>query len=272
MVELLVGVAGLYVIVAGSMFVLQRRLIYLPDRRVFSPADMGLPEMTVVEYTTPDALPINGWLSMPRQKIDAGMVVYFHGNAGSIADRGEKVRPFLQAGYGALLAGYRGYAGNPGRPTEAGLFDDARGALNYVASLGIAPERTVVYGESLGSGVAVAMAAERNLGALVLEAPFTSIVDVAAAAYPWLPVRWAMIDRFDSLSRIADIGAPKLILHGELDQTVPIRLGRRLLEQAGEPKSSCFFAGAGHTDLHDHGAVEEVLGFLERMGFAQSGS
>jgi uncharacterized protein len=266
MVQIVVGLFGAYLAVAGLMFAFQRKLIYLPDRTRLTPAAAGVPEMRPVDYRTADALALTGWYAPPEP--DAPVLVYFHGNAGSIADRAEKVRPFLDAGFGVLLAGYRGYGGNPGRPTEAGLLSDARAALDHLSEAGIAPRRIVLYGESLGSGVAVAMAAERSPGALVLEAPFTSIVDVAAAAYPWLPVRLAMIDRFNSLARIKSVRAPTLVLHGELDRTVPVRLGRRLLDHADEPKKGVFFPVAGHTDLHDHGAVEDVLRFLEEFDLA----
>ena len=265
MVQLLISVVGAYALIAGLIFALQRRLIYLPDRTRSSPASAGVPEMTSVAYETADGLRLTSWLAAPPAP-HGPLLVYFHGNAGNIAHRAEKVRPFLEAGFGVLLASYRGYGGNPGRPSETGLLIDGRAALDHVAEAGIARHRTILYGESLGSGVAVALAAERQLGALVLEAPFTSIVDVAASAYPWLPVRLAMIDRFNSLARIKSVRAPKLILHGELDRTVPVRLGRRLLDHAEEPKQGKFFAIGGHTDLHDHGAVADILLFLEDAG------
>jgi fermentation-respiration switch protein FrsA (DUF1100 family) len=254
-----------YAAIAGLMFVFQRKLIYLPDRAASSPAAAGVPEMRPVEYRAPGDLALTGWFAAPAHR-NAPVLVYFHGNAGSIADRSDKVRPFLDRGFGVLLAGYRGYGGNPGRPSETGLLDDGRAALDYLGAAGIEAGRTVLYGESLGSGVAVALAAERPMAALILEAPFTSIVDVASSAYPWLPVRLAMIDRFNSLARIKSVNAPILILHGERDTTVPVRLGRRLLDHAGEPKKGVFFPEASHTDLHDHGAVDDVLRYLEDVG------
>jgi uncharacterized protein len=270
MVELVIGIAGAYAVISGLMFAFQRRLIYLPDRVASSPTATGVPEMAPVGYPTADALTLTSWFAAPPEP-GAPVLVYFHGNAGSIADRAGKVRPFLDRGFGVLLAGYRGYGGNPGRPSEAGLLDDGRAALDHLAASGIEIGRTVIYGESLGSGVAVALAAERSPAALVLEAPFTSIVDVAAAAYPWLPVRLAMIDRFDSHARITSVAAPTLILHGERDRTVPVRLGRRLLDHANEPKRGVFFPDAGHTDLHDHGAVADVLRFLKDLGLTGRG-
>lgn len=265
MMQLVIGVLGAYAVITGLMFVLQRKLIYRPDRTRSSPAAAGVPEMKPVDYETADGLGLTSWLAEP-QGSNAPHLVYLQGNAGNIADRAEKVRPFVNAGFGVLLVGYRGYGGNPGRPSETGLLMDGRAALDHIADAGMAPHRTIIYGESLGSGVAVALAAERQLAALVLEAPFTSIVDVAASAYPWLPVRLAMIDRFNSLARIKSVRAPKLILHGERDRTVRVGLGRRLLDHAEEPKQGKFYAEAGHTDLHDHGAVEDIFLFLQDIG------
>lgn len=265
MVQLIISVVGAYAVIAGLMFVLQRKLIYRPDRTQSSPVAAGAPEMVPIEYETADGLRLTSWLATPLAS-HAPVLVYLQGNAGNIADRAGKVRPFLEAGFGVLLVGYRGYGGNPGRPSETGLLIDGGAALDHLADAGMAPHRTILYGESLGSGVAVVLAAERRLGALVLEAPFTSIVDVAASAYPWLPVRLALIDRFNSLAHIKSVRAPKLILHGERDRTVPVRLGRRLLDHAEEPKQGRFYAAAGHTDLHDHGAVEDIFLFLEEAG------
>jgi fermentation-respiration switch protein FrsA (DUF1100 family) len=269
MVEIVLGALVLYGGVVGAMFVFQRRIIYVPDRKAKTPDRSGLPEMAVVSYRIGDGLTLSGWYREPTVP-DAPVLVYFQGNAGHIAERASKVRPFLDAGMGVLLAGYRGYGGNPGRPSEAGLYADGNAALNFVEARGVAPDRIVLYGESLGSGVAVKLASDRPVGAVVLEAPFTSAVDVGAAAYPWVPVRLAMRDRFDSVSRIGGVAAPVLVMHGERDRTTPVRLGRRLLAAAAEPKEGHFFPLAGHTDLHDHGAVAVVLDFLRTHGLTDA--
>lgn len=267
MVEIILGALMLYGGVVGAMFVFQRRIIYVPDRRALSPAGSDAPSMAVVTYGTSDGQAVHGWYQQAASP-DRPVLLFFQGNAGHIADRASKVRPFIDAGMGVLLAGYRGYSGNPGRPTEAGLYADGRAALDMLENLGIGADRIVLYGESLGSGVAVKLASERPVGAVVLEAPFTSAVDVGAAAYPWVPVRLAMRDRFDSVSRIGKIAAPVLVLHGERDRTTPVRLGRRLLAAAAEPKEGHFFPLAGHTDLHDHGAVDAVFAFLRKYELA----
>lgn len=265
MVEFVVVAAAAYAALLIAVYGLQRHMMYFPARAVPDPAAAGVSELAPVRIATADGLELLSWYRPPVGEA-APVLVYFHGNAGHIGDRGYKVRPYLDAGLGVLLVGYRGYGGNPGRPTERGLFADGRAALAFLANSGIEAGRTVLYGESLGSGIAVMLAAELPVGALVLEAPFTSAADVGARAYPFLPIRLLIRDRFDSLSRISAIAAPLLIVHGERDMTVPPALGRRLLAAAPEPKEGRFFAAAGHNDLHENGAASAVLDFLLRKG------
>ena len=150
-------------------------------------------------------------------------------------------------------------------PTEEGLYSDARAALDFFARQGLGAERLVLYGESLGSAVAVQMATERSVAALILEAPMTSVAAVAQARYPIFPVRWLVLDRFDSLAKIGSVRAPLLLMHGERDTVVPIRFGRVLFEAANEPKEARYFTDAGHNDLQAFGAPDAVLDFLERL-------
>lgn len=240
--------------------------IYHPDG-VPDPADAAAAAMEVVRYGTADGLTLGGWYRAARP--GQPTLVYFHGNAGHLGGRLILVQPYLEAGYGVLLAGYRGYDGNPGRPGEAGLYADGRAALSWLAGIGVAHDRIVLFGESLGSGVAVQMAVERPVAGLVLQSPFTSVVDVGQDKVPWLPVSLLMTDRFDSLSKIPRITAPLLLIHGEADRVVPVQFGRRLFEAAPEPKTPYFVAGAGHNDLHGFGISEVVIAFLETLADAR---
>lgn len=156
-----------------------------------------------------------------------------------------------------------------GRPSERGLYADGRAALAFLESEGVPADHIVLFGESLGSAIAIHLAGEARVGALVLEAPFTSAVDVGRAAYPFLPVSWLLKDRYPSIEKIARIEAPLLIIHGEADRTVPVALGRRLLAMASEPKRGLFPAAAGHNDLSAHGSTEAGLEFLD--GIFQNG-
>lgn len=267
MFNIIAVVVGVYTALVGALYVIQRELIYHPAQTLGTPAASGMPEMRPVEVTTADGVTLVSWYAPARARKPT--IVYFQGNAGNIGGRGFKVRPYLDAGFGVLLAGYRGYGGNPGNPTEEGLYADGRAQLAFLAGQGITPAQWVLYGESLGSGIAVQMAAEQAaktpVAAVVLESPFTSMGDAAASHYPFVPARTLVRDRFESLDKIGHIRAPLFVTHGEDDAVVPVELGKRLFEAAAPPKEGHWIAGAGHNDLFDHGTAARVIDFLGRM-------
>lgn len=219
--------------------------------------------MSEVSYRTADGLTLSGWYGAARG--DLPTLVYFHGSAGYHGGRARLIAPYLDAGYGVLLAGYRGYGDNPGWPSESGLYDDGRAALDWLEESGATADRLVLYGESLGTGVAVQMAIERQTAALVLQAPFTSTVDVGEDMVPWLPVSAMMTDRYDNLSKIGRISMPLLVIHGEDDQIVPVRFGRELFDAAPDPKTAHFLPEAGHNNLADFAISDLVLDYLAAL-------
>jgi fermentation-respiration switch protein FrsA (DUF1100 family) len=199
------------------------------------------------------------WHLPPRG--EKPVVLYFHGNGGSLRYRVDRFRALTADGTGLLALSYRGYGGSSGNPSEAGLGADARAAYAY-ATARYAPARLALYGESLGSAVAIALAAEKAVGRVILEAPFTSAADVGAAVYWFVPVRWLIKDPFYSNRRISKVKVPLLVLHGERDNVVPIRFGERLYALANEPKRMMRFTGGNHVDLDDYGALQAVKAFL----------
>lgn len=269
MISVLVAGVFFYVAIAASMYVFQRNLLYFTSAPKPTQEMSGVGDMDELTFTTEDGLELFAWFKPPSDPVKP-VVVIFHGNAGTLGGRGFKARLFMDQGYGALLVEYRAYANNPGSPTEMGLYADARAALAQVMELGYRGQSLVFYGESLGTGVATQMAYEaheqgKSVAAVILEAPFTSITDVAAGRYPFLPVRLLARDHFDSLSRIKDLGAPLLIVHGEQDRTVPIALGKRLFDAASALKESLWVAEAGHNDLFAFGVGDTMLAFLGRV-------
>lgn len=265
MIQFAATVGGFYVVFVVVLFVFQRSLIYHPHDETPDPAAYGVPEMQVVFLDTADGLTLRSWYRPNADRRPT--IVYFIGNGGHIGHRADKVRPYLDAGYGVLLAGYRGYGGNEGSPSEAGLFADGEAALAFLEAQGVDRASVVVYGESLGTAVAVQLAGRAGggprFGAVVLEAPFTSMADAAAYHYPYVPARYLVRDRYDSLSRIGGLSAPLLVVHGEDDRTVPPAQGRRLFAAAPAPKQHAWIAGAGHNDLYDHGAAAVILRFID---------
>jgi fermentation-respiration switch protein FrsA (DUF1100 family) len=263
MIDILVHVGIVWILMVGIMYLGQRRLMYLPDHSVPHPHDHDLPQMESVRIAVDDKVNILAWWHAPTDDSHP-VLVYFHGNAGHIGSRDYKIREMVEAGYGVLLTTYRYNAGAGGKGSEEALLADARGALEYVMSHGIAADRIVLYGESLGTGVAVAMAAERNVAGLVLETPYSSIAEVAHGRYWFAFAKWLIRDRYDSLARIGRVRAPILLFHGDADTTIPIRFGERLYDAAPEPKEAHFYPGGNHTDLYDHGAGEVVMDFMDR--------
>ncbi len=242
------------------MYVAQRSLMYFPERFRVAPADAGLPMAEEVSLTTADGETVIVWHVPPQG--EHAVVLYFHGNGGSLRYRADRFRALIEAGYGLIALSYRGYGGSTGSPTEAGLIADAQAAYRFAAARYPAA-RIALWGESLGSGVAVALAADETVARIVLEAPFTSAADVGAAVYWFLPVRLLMKDSFRSDLRIRRVSAPILILHGTNDAVVPIALGERLYMLANEPKRFARFRGGGHDDLDAHGAFAVAKAFLD---------
>lgn len=259
--RLLVGCLLAYVAVAAIMFMFQRSLMYFPDGAPPDPASLGLEARTVTMQTA-DGLSLAAWYLPPS----AGrpVVVLFHGNAGSRANLAGRVRLYGAAGYGALAMDYRGYGGNPGSPDEAGLMADARAALAFVRGQGVAQDRIIYHGESLGTGVAVALAAETPPAALVLESPYLSVPEVAKEQWGWLPVDLLVRDRFASIERIGGIRTPTLILHGALDSLIPVAQGQALFSASGSAaKSFRLLPDAAHGNLYHHGAGPIIATWLD---------
>ena len=259
----LVGIIAGYVLLVVVLFFGQRNILYHPDSTTPEPHQFGLHQMEALRISTEDGVQLFAWWQAPAQS-ENPVLIYFHGNAGNLGFRAEKVGAFLDVGMGVLIITWRYNAGSGGKPSEAALNMDARAALKFVRQTGIADNKVVLYGESLGSGLAVVLAAENHVGAVVLEAPFTSIMDVAQHHYWYVPTNWLVRDRFDSLLRIGEVSAPIMIVHGESDRVVPAKFGRFLFEAAREPKEAHFIANARHEDLYDHGAAHLVLSFLDR--------
>ena len=255
LIAVVVGYGGL----VALMYLFQRALMYFPDPTHTLPAEAGLPQAEEVVLTSSDGEKLIAWHVPPR----AGrpLLIYFHGNAGALDLRAGRFKWVVADGDGLLALSYRGYGGSSGRPSEEGFIRDAVAAYEFAAARYPA-DKLVLWGESLGTAVAVALAAERKVAGVILDAPFTSAVDVGAAAYPFAPVRWLIKDTWRSDRRIKRVSAPLLVLHGERDRIVPIRFGERLFALANEPKKMVRFPRGTHVDLDDHGAIDAVRAFL----------
>jgi len=248
-----------YVGAVALLYVVQRDLLYVPPETMrTSPSAVGFPAEEH-ELDTADGEKVIAW-HVPAQ---AGrfVILYFHGNGDVLALRVPRLREIFADGTGLVALSYRGYAGSTGQPTEQGLHADAAAAYAFAAAR-YEPERIVVWGFSLGTGPAVALASNRPIGKLILEAPYTSTADVAAAALPFMPVRLLMKDQFRSDTLIGKVTVPLLVMHGERDPGISIRLGERLFALARAPKQFVRFPNGGHDDLDAHGSIAAAGQFL----------
>jgi uncharacterized protein len=258
----LLAIAGLYLLAVSALFLFQRQLIYNPTRNAPSPAEAGFIGATEQALAAADGTRILLWYAPAQPGMPT--LLYFQGKGGEIADRPKRWAAYRAAGYGVAFLSYRGFGGSEGSPTEAGLHQDADAAYDWLLAQGIPADRMAVVGESLGTGVATRLAADRKVGAVILEDPYTSLADVAARRFPWAPARLLIRDPFPSLDRIPRVTAPLLIVHGTGNTRVPARMGVDLFNAATGPKVFVPIEGIGHVDLFGPKLWAEELRFLAK--------
>lgn len=238
-----------------------RWLTFQPDPRRTTPEAAHLSGVSERIITTPDGERLIAWSAKARQ--GQPTILYFHGNGDALVYRSGRIATFLSEGYGVLVIAYRGYSGSSGKPSEPAIIADATHAYGILRSEGLQPADIVIYGESMGTSVAVQVARTSPSFAVVLEAPFTSMVDAWRQFVPLVPVRLLIRDRFETDRVIAELKAPILIMHGHRDRLVGFELGRRLFELAPSPKRFEAFPLARHTDLYAYNAIGAVRRFID---------
>ncbi len=256
-------ISAIYLSVVAVYYVAQRDYLFKTTSIRISPQTLGLDGVAEMELHTPDGETLVAWYAPP----DHGQptLFYLHGNAGALVHRAGRVRLYRAQGYGLFMLAYRGFSGSTGHPTETNVVSDALMAYDRLASFTPADSPIIIYGELLGTGVAVQVASQRQPRGVILESPFSSAVDVGAHLYPFLPVYWLLKDRFELISYIGKVKAPLLVIHGESDHLVPPALGRKLFAAASPPKQAYFIADATHYTLYQHGAFDKVRDFLNRF-------
>lgn len=246
--------------VVAILWALQRQLIYFPDAGEVPPAGEVIAGARDVTLRTDDGLALDAWFVPPSTGDRRMAVLLAPGNAGDRTGRAGLARELRRRGFAVLLLDYRGYGGNPGRPSEEGLIEDATAAAEELAELGYPPERTIYLGESLGTGVVAALAARRPPAGLVLRSPFTELADVGAHHYPFLPVRWLLRDRFPVAEHLAGSDVPVTVIYGGGDTVVPPELSRRVADAAPELVETVVLRRADHNDAAMFGpAVAEAV-------------
>lgn len=256
-----------YASVLTWFYLHQGALLYPARRDDTPPSAKGLTAFSDARIKTPDGETLAAWWAPPPP--GAGVVLYLHGQLGSLGSEdyiATRARDLAAAGFGVLVIDYRGYGGSTGQPSEAGLITDARAAYDFVRLS--APEAPIaLFGTSLGTGVAVALAAQTREKGLILDSPFSSALHVAEQRYPWLPASMLMRDTWESAARIAAAESPLLLIHCDTDRTVPFAEGAALFARARDPKTMIVLQGCGHIEIWDQATKDKIIETL-RTWFA----
>jgi fermentation-respiration switch protein FrsA (DUF1100 family) len=255
--------AGLYLLLLIGLFFSQRSLLYFPSHHYVSLGEANANEsFKELPVRTADGLDLKAWYAPATSK--PFTFVFFHGNGDCLASASGTADLYIAAGYGFLVAEYRGYSGLPGKPTEAGLYADGRATIDALVASGVKSENIILFGHSLGTGVAVQMAEEFHIGGVVLLAPYTSIAEMAQVEYPYLPAKLLARDRFENEKKIRNIHVPLLVVNGTEDQLIPPSQGRLLYDLANEPKEFHSIPGRGHNDAFSD-LAPIALGWADRL-------
>ena len=252
-----------YLIFFVFLYFYQRNLLYHPNENNYSGDNLTI-KVEEVKIPTPDNLKLSGWFHK-KNLSDYKTIIYFHGNAGTLENRIHKLNHFEDIDVNFLIIAWRGFSGNKGKPTENGLYRDGKSAVNWVLEQGVKEKNIVLYGESLGTGIASEIAQNRNFAGVILETPFTSMVDAAKEFYPYIPVSFLLKDRYENKKKIMHINIPIMIMHGEKDTIVPFSMGKKIFEIANEPKYSYFTKYDNHMMEYDDKMINALKNFLKSL-------
>ena len=263
LLQLVLIIFSLYLFVLVFLYFYQRNLLYHPNENNYSGDQISV-DIKKVKIQSSDNIELLGWYHEKNIK-DYKTLVYFHGNAGSLENRIHKLNHFQDMNINFLIIAWRGFSGNNGKPTEQGLYEDGKSAINWLAKKGVNEKNLILYGESLGTGVATHLAQKKNYAGIILETPFTSMIDAAKTFYPYIPVNLLLKDKFENYKKVKNINSPILVMHGEVDQIVPFSMGKKIYEIANEPKYSYFTKYDNHMMEYDKKLVNALKSFLKSL-------
>ena len=261
--QLILIIFVIYFLILVFLYFYQRNLLYHPNENNYSEDKISV-EIKKVKISTSDNIELVGWYHEKNLK-KYKTLIYFHGNAGSLENRIHKLNHFQDMNINFLIIAWRGFSGNNGKPSEEGLYLDGNSAINWLIKKGVAEKNLILYGESLGTGVATHLAQKRNFGGVILETPFTSMVDAAKKFYPYIPVNFLLKDKFENYKKVKNINSPILVMHGEIDQIVPFSMGKKIYEIANEPKYSYFTKYDNHMMEYDDKLVLALKSFFKSL-------
>ena len=261
--EIIIGILVVYTSVLIILFIFQRNLMYHPQENNYFGDKLEV-KVQKVQIKTSDNLNLLGWFHKKDLK-KFKTIVYFHGNAGNLENRIHKLNHFKDMDVNFLIISWRGFSGNSGKPSEQGLYKDGRSAIDWLKKMGLDEKDIILYGESLGTGIATEISQNNNFAGLVLETPFTSMIEAAKNFYPYIPVSLLLKDKYDNHNKIKNINIPVLVMHGEVDQIVPFWMGQKIYEMANQPKYSYFTKSDDHMMVYDEKLVLALKKFIESL-------
>jgi uncharacterized protein len=261
--EVIIGIFAIYISVLILLFIFQRNLMYHPNENNYFGDKLEV-DIEKVNIKTSDNLSLLGWFHKKDLK-KFKTILYFHGNAGKLENRIHKLNHFKDMDVNFLIIAWRGFSGNEGKPSEKGLYIDGISAIAWLKSLGLIEKDIILYGESLGTGIATHMAQNNDYAGLVLETPFTSMTEAAKNFYPYIPVEILLRDKYKNDKKIKNISIPVLVMHGEADQIVPFWMGQKIYEIANQPKYSYFTKYDDHMMEYDEKLVFELKTFIKSL-------
>ena len=253
----------IYFLVLVFLYFYQRNLLYHPNENNYSGDKISV-DIEKVKIQTADNIELLGWYHKKNLK-DYKTLVYFHGNAGSLENRIHKLNHFQDMNINFLIIAWRGFNGNKGKPSERGLYLDGKSTIDWLIKKGVNEENIILYGESLGTGVATHLAQNKNYAGVILETPFTSMVDAAKNFYPYVPINLLLKDKFENFKKVKNINAPILVMHGEVDKIVPFSMGKKIYEIANNPKYSYFTKYDDHMMEYDENLVLALKSFFNSL-------
>jgi len=253
----------IYFFILFTTYFFQRNLLYHPNENNYF-GDPLLVSVEKVKIKTHDNIELLSWYHN-KNISDYKTILFLHGNAGSLENRIHKINHFKDMNINFLLVAWRGFNGNKGKPTERGLYEDARSAVKWLNSKGISENNIIIYGESLGTGVATEIAQNKNFAGIILESPFTSMVDAAKTKYPYLPVKFLLKDKYESDKKIKNIKSPILIMHGKVDNIVPFYMGKKMYDLANQPKYSYFSEYDDHMMEYNEHLIHHLKEFIKSL-------
>jgi len=252
-----------YLLVTLGLYIFQRSLLYHPMENNYS-GDKLTVKIEKVKITTEDNIDLLAWYHK-KDSTKYKTILYLHGNAGSLENRIHKINHFNEMNINFLLLSWRGFNGNEGKPTERGLYEDARSAIKWLIKKGVIQENIIIYGESLGTGVAIEVAQNKDFAGIILESPFTSMIAAGKSKYPIFPIKLLLKDKYESDKKIKNIVSPILVMHGEVDEIVPFWMGEKIFQLANEPKYSYFSKHDDHMMNFDYELINSINKFIKSL-------